>query len=378
MTRPLVSILLPTYSRYAGGYLEQAVKSVLRQTFRDFELIIIDDASIDGSKGLIERYVKADRRVRTIRLVQNVGLPALTTYYGFRKARGALIAFAFDDCLLYPHHLETLVSRISADGNLGMVYAQAYIADSGGKRLIGSPLQMTEMNRANNHIPHVATLVRRGVFNRVGWFDPHFLLCRFYDWDMWRRIARQFPVAFVPKAVAEEFGTGLGDSFGRTYTLNRELMLKYAAHNRNALLLPANMHRYSPYRLDLPFSPEEKRELMALALEHFVLRHDAERIISLAAGWQHRLNAPGTALRWSQLKARNPQMDEPSLRLMHGLSEYARWKADKLAREAERMRSLYLRQHAFSQQQRHFIDSREAYIQQLLTMIQQLQRMLGG
>jgi len=195
---------------------------------------------------------------------------------------------------------------------------------------------------------------------------------------MWRRLARVFPVAFVPKAVAEEFGAGLDDSFGRSYSLNTGLMLKYANIDRNALLLPENMHRYSPFRLDLPFNKEEKRELMALALEHFVLSHDADRIIGLVAGWEHRMNAPGTALRFSKLKARNPHMDLRSLQLMHGLSEYARWKAETLTRETERMRQLFLEQHAFSQRQQQFIDAREAYIQQLLAMIRELQRMAGG
>ena len=95
--KPVVSVLLPTFKRAKDGYFEKAVQSVLNQTFNDLELIIIDDASTDGTKDLIEYFMKIDSRVHCIKHKQNIGLPAISEYEGYIKARGEYIAFIFDD-----------------------------------------------------------------------------------------------------------------------------------------------------------------------------------------------------------------------------------------------------------------------------------------
>ena len=95
--KPIVSVLLPTFRRAKDGYFEKAVQSVLNQTFKNLELIIIDDASTDGTKNLIDHFMKIDSRIQCIRHKQNVGLPAISEYEGYVKARGEYIAFIFDD-----------------------------------------------------------------------------------------------------------------------------------------------------------------------------------------------------------------------------------------------------------------------------------------
>ena len=80
--KPVVSVLLPTFKRAKDGYFEKAVQSVLNQMFNDLELIIIDDASTDGTKDLIEYFMKIDSRVHCIKHKQNIGLPAISEYEG--------------------------------------------------------------------------------------------------------------------------------------------------------------------------------------------------------------------------------------------------------------------------------------------------------
>ena len=92
---PLVSIVLPTHN--GARYLEQAVQSCLDQTYRNWELIIVDDASTDETPALIARLVAADSRIRSIRNEVNQKLPgALNT--GFAQARGEYLTWT---CLLY-------------------------------------------------------------------------------------------------------------------------------------------------------------------------------------------------------------------------------------------------------------------------------------
>src|SRR2546426_1073796 len=74
---PLVSIVLPTYRRYRSGQLQRALESVLTQTFEDFEFLVIDDGSTDGSADLIEKLRAQDARVVHVRHERNCGLPGL-------------------------------------------------------------------------------------------------------------------------------------------------------------------------------------------------------------------------------------------------------------------------------------------------------------
>ena len=94
---PAVSILLPTYCRSRDGLFQRAVRSLLEQELTNFELIIIDDGSVDGTYDLIRQFMAVDRRVHCIRHPTNVGLPAISMFEGYQRARADYLAFAFDD-----------------------------------------------------------------------------------------------------------------------------------------------------------------------------------------------------------------------------------------------------------------------------------------
>src|SRR4051812_39946679 len=87
--RPLVSVILPTYSRFRSGLLRRSIESVLAQTFRDFELIVMDDGSTDGTDAYIECLRESDPRIVHVRHDRNTGgLPALRVNEGIELARG--------------------------------------------------------------------------------------------------------------------------------------------------------------------------------------------------------------------------------------------------------------------------------------------------
>lgn len=103
MAEPTVSVLLPTFN-YAR-FLPEAIESVLAQRGVDFELIISDDASDDGSDRLIERYARSDGRIRTLRRTENAGMVANWNLC-LAEARGRYVKFVFgDDCLAAPDAL---------------------------------------------------------------------------------------------------------------------------------------------------------------------------------------------------------------------------------------------------------------------------------
>jgi len=98
-TSPAISVILPTYSRFKTGSLERSIKSVLAQDFENFEFLIMDDGSTDGSSEFIEEIRAGDPRVIHVRHEHNCGLPALRVNEGIELSKGGYIAFQFDDDL---------------------------------------------------------------------------------------------------------------------------------------------------------------------------------------------------------------------------------------------------------------------------------------
>lgn len=278
----LVSILLPTFARRAGGYLERAIESVLAQTYVNFEFLIVDDGSTDGSADLIEWYTRQDSRVRHVRFERNIGLPALTLGLAYAKSSGDKIAFIFDDCTIVPHHLERLTRTLDAHPEALMAYGQAEAKwMNGGSLTIGQAYDAINMRKGNNHIPNASVVLRRKAIDTVGWYDPHVLLKRFCDWDLWLRISGHSTPVFVPEILAYESGTNLKDSLGERVTVMRDLMLRYSKTPRSEVLRPESLSSYDPFRSDiLPnLSTQDRADLDQLIIEHFISVGNNEELL---------------------------------------------------------------------------------------------------
>ena len=277
-----VSIFLPTFCRFAGGYLERSILSVLNQRYTDFELLVVDDGSVDGSKDLIKRFSAMDSRVIHLRSEKNSGLPALSTGLAYQKAKGKYLSFIFDDCEYKSNHLLTLFNCLEMNPEFGMAYGKAISHRSKKENeVVGMPYNEEEMLRGNNHIPNVSVMIRRDVIEKVGWYDPNIILKRFCDWDLWVRIERDYQIGFIDEVLADEYGASLTNSLGNTFTLYSKI-LDYARTDRRNSLLPCNFNRYDPYNIfyknDL--TNKEREELLFLLLEHFVKTYDFNRLIS--------------------------------------------------------------------------------------------------
>ncbi len=279
----LISILLPTFARNTGGMLIAAIESVLSQTYSEFELLIVDDGSIDGSADTIAAFSARDSRVRAVRFERNVGLPALTTARAFCEAVGSRIAWMFDDCLWEPDCLAALTAALEASPSSAIAYGRCRLGIDGP--LIGAPLDPARLAAGDNHIPNCTTLIRREVYEAVGWPDPHILLVRFSDWDFWNRAAQAgSKFAFVDRALATERGVGLADSLGNTTALNRDLMQRYSAMERAAALHPSRWPDWRPLAAPpgLLRTDEERAAYLAIALDHLARTGRIEAFRALA------------------------------------------------------------------------------------------------
>jgi len=126
---PTVSILIPSYNH--ARFLAQTIESVLSQSYTDFELIIIDDGSVDNSREIIQQYSEREKRIKSWFHEQNKGI-AYTFNEGLRRAQGKYIALLGSDDLWFFDKLEKQVALLEKNENL-VVWSEGEIIDATGK-----------------------------------------------------------------------------------------------------------------------------------------------------------------------------------------------------------------------------------------------------
>lgn len=191
MNSELVSVVIPTFNY--GRYVAEAVESVLAQTYRPVEVIVVDDGSTDDTPSRLLPY--ADR-IRVIRQT-NQGLSAARNA-GVRAARGGLVALLDSDDLWHPRRLEIQMRYLAAHPTTGLV-ASGHLSDLGA----GWP-EVTDLDGTGARAVSVrellirarfgtcGVLIRRECFDTVGDFDTSLRSAE--DRDMWLRIAERFAV----------------------------------------------------------------------------------------------------------------------------------------------------------------------------------------
>lgn len=222
--KPEVSVLLPTFRRAQSGLFEKAVQSVLHQSFGNLELIIIDDASTDGTADLIARFMKEDARVSCIRHQYNIGVPAISEYEGYMRARGEYIAFIFDDNEWEPHALKETISLMK-ERRVKACYGRARLFYKEGD--VRKYVEIGIAHGGNisrlycgNFIANGAVVLNRDVIEDVGLYDPHVALTRLCDWDLWRRITQKYTMFESGIYFTNEYGALLSDSLGNSFKLD--------------------------------------------------------------------------------------------------------------------------------------------------------------
>lgn len=185
-TAPLVTIVLPVYN--GARFLTEAIESCLAQTFVDWELIIVDDASTDETPLIISQYCKQDIRIRTVRHETNRKLPAALNT-GFVLARGNLLTWTSDDN--YYHHgaLESMVGFITKTPEVDVVYTDYMRIDDVGRELGACTVLPVEQIVYGNIIG-ACFLYRRVVHETLGGYNEGLFLAE--DYDFWLRASRSF------------------------------------------------------------------------------------------------------------------------------------------------------------------------------------------
>ena len=193
---PKVSIIIPTYNRLP--MLKEAVDSVLAQDFEDFELIIVDDGSTDGTAGEITKY---GGRVRFLQHQQNRGVSAARNH-GIHHAKGKYIGFLDSDDLWVKGKLKIQVNFLDENPHYPICYTDE-IWIRKGKRV--NPMLkhakysgwIFEKCLPLCTISPSSVMMRRTLFSRVGLFDEALPVCE--DYDFWLRVSARFPIFLINK-----------------------------------------------------------------------------------------------------------------------------------------------------------------------------------
>ena len=128
---PTVSVVMPVYN--GERFLAEAIDSILGQTFKDLELIVVDDGSVDGTPAILSDFERRERRVSIHRHARNQGISA-TRNQGCRQARGSFIAVMDADDISLPSRLETQVAFLRSHPDIAAVGGWVQCVDEAGRR----------------------------------------------------------------------------------------------------------------------------------------------------------------------------------------------------------------------------------------------------
>lgn len=190
---PTVSVIMPTWNR--GQLIARAIESLLWQTASDWECIIIDDGSTDGTRQVIDRYLKDERFRYFYKEHENC---SRARNFGLRQARGEIITYLDTDNVWLPHYLSAVIDAFNQNPDINAMYACQIVeerAESSKYFFRGEPFNYQKALKGN-YIDLNVFAHRRKLVESLGGFDDQ--LARLSDWDMVLRYGAREKIAVLP------------------------------------------------------------------------------------------------------------------------------------------------------------------------------------
>jgi glycosyltransferase involved in cell wall biosynthesis len=200
---PKVSVIIPTYQ--SVKFVREAIDSVLAQTYRDYEVIVVDGGSTDGTIEVLSSYGNSIRVIR-----QNGKGISNARNNGVLASNGEYIAFMDSDDLWVPNKLEVQCKFLESKSNIvGLIYSDALFFEEEKNGKLERQSRMEKLYRGKvikhlletNFIPASTVTMRKSCFEKVGYFDESLEVCE--DIDMWIRIAESFEVDYQDLVLAK-------------------------------------------------------------------------------------------------------------------------------------------------------------------------------
>lgn len=241
--KELVSVVIPVYNR--GNLMLEAIDSVLAQTYKNVEVIVVDDGSTEDIEGMLKKYSGSVRYKR----IPHVGHPSVGRNIGISMAKGDLLAFLDTDDRWAPQKIEEQVRILNENPHIGIVSSNAYIVIYGkvvpetsfvslySNIKPGVPLSGNIFKDLlfDNFIVTSSVLMRKSLVSRSGLFSTSKKQLISQDYDMWLRVAAITGFYYIPKNLAYYMNNG-GLHTEETPAMYRDGMLDLFTNLRDYLI----------------------------------------------------------------------------------------------------------------------------------------------
>lgn len=188
---PLASVIIPNYNQ--AQYVGDAIRSVLAQTYRNYEIIVVDDGSKDNSREVVAEFGDQVQYIYQ----KNAGLSAARNT-GIKASKGSLIGMLDADDMYEPEYFSTLISALQEDSDAVGIYCGYQFVDPTNNLLPqveARPVDPNELYSSlldgNFFVPE-SIFLRRHVYDNLGLFDESLRACE--DWDVWLRVAKKYRI----------------------------------------------------------------------------------------------------------------------------------------------------------------------------------------
>lgn len=220
------SVIIPAYNREKE--LPKCIESVLEQTYKNFEIIIVDNGSTDSTKEIVQNYINQDSRIKYF-WQENSGSPAGSRNTGIQKALGEWIAFLDSDDYWYPNKLEMVAKALDENNDtIAVSHYEDKIIDTKhvgilkhGSRLIENNTYLDLLFNGNN-LSTSAMTVKKEKLIEVGLFDIRKDYFAIEDYDMWMKLSKIGKFSYI-KIVLGAFIIAGSNMSGNTELINNNL-----------------------------------------------------------------------------------------------------------------------------------------------------------
>lgn len=193
--RPVFSVVIPTYNRSA--FLSQAIKSVLCQTFQEFEVVVVDDGSTDNTARIVRSF--CDHRLRYF--FKENEERSIARNYGVERCSGEYVNFLDSDDYFYPHHLQLAYDSLKERSFPELLHFGYEYRNCDGTVRMAEVMPGPELNKKlifENSLTGACLFIKRHVLEGLT-FIPHRDAVISEDWYLWLRLAARFPIHSVHK-----------------------------------------------------------------------------------------------------------------------------------------------------------------------------------
>lgn len=204
MEKYLVSIIIPTYNR--SDYILDALKSVLNQTYKKTEIIIVDDGSKDNTEEIIKNYIKLKKLHNIYYFYKENGGVATARNFGIEMSKGDLIAFLDSDDLWKDEKLSKQV-KLFDDSKIGLVHSHYSILKENNQIVTNNSEKVSIFNgnmyskmRMYNLVGTSTVVIRKECIDKVGFFEGEYRAAE--DYDLWLRISKEYDFGYISESLA--------------------------------------------------------------------------------------------------------------------------------------------------------------------------------